>query len=67
MDFGVTVAALATAAACFAFASWRAAQPADPLRPRFLPWRTLVVVSGVVGVIMLVHFVNLLGIETGRR
>jgi hypothetical protein len=45
--------ALATAAALGGFAiyaSWRASLPADPLKPRLLPWRALMIgaTTGVV-------------------
>jgi amino acid transporter len=67
MDLTLTIAIFAAAAALFAFGSWRSAQPADPLKPRLVPWRLVVILSGVVGILMLAHVVNLFGIETGGR
>lgn len=67
MDLTVTIAVFAIAGALFAFGSWRSAQPADPLKPRLIPWRPVIIISGVVGLLMLVHLVNLLGVQTGGR
>ncbi len=65
MTLPVTLAALAGFVALFAYCSWRAGRPADLLRPRLLPWRTLVLVAGVAALLMAVHLVNLLGVRTG--
>jgi hypothetical protein len=60
-----TLVALAAAGALFAFASWRAALPADPLRPRLAPWRGIILAAGVISLLLLVHVINLLGVTTG--
>ena len=67
MDLTATIAVLAAAAGLFAFGSWRSAQPADPLKPRLIPWRLVIILSGAVGVLMLAHVANLFGIQTGSR
>jgi hypothetical protein len=67
MDMTTTLAVLAAAAGVFGYGSWRAAQPADPLRPRLIPWRPLILTAGVVVILMLVHLVNLAGVTTGQR
>ena len=67
MDLTATIAIFCVAAALFAFGSWRSAQPADPLKPRLIPWRPVIIVSGVVCVLMLAHVANLFGIQTGSR
>jgi len=43
---GGPAALLTLFAAGFAYASWRAARPADPARPRMAPWRTVSVALG---------------------
>ncbi len=67
MDLTATLIVLAACVAIFAFGSWRSTRPADPLKPRMLPWRTIILIAGAVGVFMAVHVVNLLGIETGQQ
>ena len=67
MDLTTTLVALAVAAALFGYGSWRAAKPADPLKPRLIPWRTVSLIAGVVGLLMLAHVVNLFGVQTGRN
>ncbi len=65
MTLTTTLIVLAAAAGLFAFGSWRAAQPADPLNPRLIPWRPVIIVAGVAALLMVVHLVNLMGVSTG--
>ena len=45
----------------------RGARPADPARgPRLVPWRLLMLFSASGAVLLLVHLLNLLGLQTGR-
>jgi amino acid transporter len=67
MSLTVTLAILIPAGLLFALSFWRSALPADPLRPRLMPWRAIMIFSGAVALLMLVHLVNLFGIETGGR
>jgi hypothetical protein len=67
MTLPVTLSILAASVAIFAFGSWKAAQPADPLKPRMIPWRPLIIVAGVAALLMLVHLVNLAGVDTGSQ
>lgn len=53
---------LAISAACaglFIVASMRAGRPADPLRPRWLPWRAITVCAGAGGLLAIAQFVSL--------
>lgn len=52
----------------FAFLADRhARRPADPLKgARLLPWRSLIIIAVIIALLMIVHLVNLAGIETGR-
>lgn len=58
------------AAACLTlalFAGWRGARPPDPLRgPRLVPWRFLMTLAACGLLVLAVHLVNLLGVNTGR-
>jgi hypothetical protein len=40
--------------AIYAYAAWRANRPADPLKPRLLPWRTISVFAGATAFLALV-------------
>jgi hypothetical protein len=66
-DLAITITALAFCCGLFAYASHRAAKPADPLKPRLIPWRPIILASGFAALIAIVHLVNLAGIETGRQ
>lgn len=65
MDLTLTLCVLAASGAVFAFGSWRAAKPADPLNPRLVPWRPIIIFAGAVGLLMIVHLANLVGFQTG--
>jgi hypothetical protein len=67
MSLTVTLILLAAFVALFAYGSWKSAKPADPLRPRMVPWRPVMVAAGLGGILMLVHVLNLMGVETGRH
>jgi hypothetical protein len=67
MSLPITLAILIPAVILFAYGSWRSALPADPLKPRLIPWRPVMMIAGVVALVMLVHVVNTLGFETGNR
>lgn len=67
MSMTTTLVLLALAACLFAFGSWVSARPADPLNPRLVPWRPVLIVAGVAALLLLVHVVNLLGVDTGTR
>lgn len=64
-DLIITTALFAAALGIFAYGSWRMTKPADPLKPRMIPWRTVIIVVGAASVLIAVHLVNLLGFATG--
>jgi hypothetical protein len=64
-DMMITLALLAGSAGLFAYGRAVAARPADLTRVRMIPWNVVLVALGFVIVLLLVHLVNLLGIETG--
>lgn len=67
MSFSLTLALLAGAVAAGAAFGWLGARPPDPHRgPRMAPYRFLMILSAAIGLMLLVHLVNLMGLRTGR-
>jgi hypothetical protein len=66
MTMPVTLALLAFFVAAFGFASWRAGRPTQFGKVRMIPWTPLIIVFAMGALMMLVHVVNLLGVETGQ-
>ena len=67
MDFKVTLGLFIGFAAAGAFCGWRGALPSQPAKGvRMIPWRPLMVACAVGALIMLIHLVNLAGVQTGR-
>jgi len=67
MDMPTTLAGLALAVAVAVAAGWMGARPPNPLRgPRLAPYRLIMLLSGTVAVLLIVHLVNLSGVPTGR-
>jgi amino acid transporter len=54
---------------CFAVAgtmAWLERRPKESLAPRLLPATPIMLVAGFVGLLALVHLLNLSGVQTGR-
>ena len=67
LSLPITAGLLAVALGLTAFCGWRGARPPDLHRgPRLMPWRFLMLLSAAGVLVLLVHVVNLLGVETGR-
>lgn len=65
LDLILSLIALAGFIGFGVLANWKASQPWDDLRPRRLPWRFFIIVAGFGAFLMVVHLVNLAGVETG--
>ena len=65
LDLPLTLAILAATIALFAFASWRAYQPADLLKPRMINYAYVQFLAIFVALLMGAHVLTLLGVETG--
>jgi hypothetical protein len=64
----VTLASAAVGLGLTVLFGWRGAKPPDLRRgPRMVPWRFLMLLAALWVVLMVVHLVNLMGVETGRR
>jgi hypothetical protein len=66
LDWPATLIALAIGLCGFGFSSWRASRPAEFGKVRMIPWTALSIICAVVALFMLVHAVNLAGIQTGN-
>jgi hypothetical protein len=67
MGLSLTISLLGACMALTALCGWRGARPPDPLRgPRLIPWRVLMLLTAGCALPLLVHLVNLLGLQTGR-
>jgi hypothetical protein len=64
MSLELTLAVMAVLGAICAFGSWRAARPADPLKPRMIPWRPIILVTGAAFLLVALHLTRLLGVTT---
>ena len=62
MSMTLTLSLLAGALIVGGFAGWRGARPSDFLRPRMVPWRFIMLLSGAVILVLAVHLGALLGV-----
>lgn len=68
MELVVTSSALGAGALMLVVAAWQSGRPrADSLRPRWTPWRFLVLVAGAVILLAGVHLLSLLGMQPNAR
>jgi len=65
LDWIITLGLFALFSGLAIYANWKAGQPWDDLKPRLIPWRGVLILSGFVLVLIMVHIFNLLGLETG--
>lgn len=65
LDWILTLGGLAGFIVLGFVANKRAGLPWNDARPRVVPWRFVIIISGFACVVLLVHLVNLAGIETG--
>ncbi|MBT9473754.1 MAG: hypothetical protein V4514_20595 [Pseudomonadota bacterium] len=67
MTLNVTLALAAALIAVAAFAGWRGSKPPNFANgPRLMPWRFIMVTAAAFAMFLVVHVVNLLGVQTGR-
>ncbi len=66
MGWTETLTGLALTLGAGLFAWYRSEQAPDPTRIRLIPWTSVLIGCVVVGLLFLVHAVNLAGFETGR-
>jgi hypothetical protein len=67
MEWIITLCVIGVSLVMTGFAAWQSGRPRkDSLQTKWIPWRFVVLVSGAVLVLAVVHAVNLMGIETGN-
>lgn len=64
-DWIVSITALLGFVSLCVLASHKSGQPYNVERPQRLPWRLILIVSGFLAAMVLVHMINLFGYETG--
>ena len=63
MSMTLTLALLALATGLMTFAGWRGARPLDLTKgPRMIPWRFIMLLSGALAALLLIHVGTLLGV-----
>ncbi|AAK24019.1 hypothetical protein [Caulobacter vibrioides] len=68
MDLPVTAAAAILFLILAVLFGWLGARPINILKgPRLIPWRPMMMICVVGLMLMLVHLVNLLGVQTGNQ
>ena len=63
----LTIGAILLVLALAVFANWKAGQPWNDLKPRVIPWRLVLIASGFLLMLLIVHLLNVLGLETGSE
>ena len=67
MSLSLTLILLAAALALTLFAGWRGARPPDLIKgPRMAPWRFVMLLSGALATLLLIHLGTLMGLQRPR-
>jgi hypothetical protein len=67
VELWATLAALSACIAIVAFMAWLERRPRDLLKPQLIPTTPILLIFGFIGLLALVHLLNLYGIHTGRN
>jgi hypothetical protein len=65
-EFWITLAIFAASAVIIGLMAWLERRPRTDFSPRLIPTTPILLVFGFVGLLALVHLLNLWGIHTGR-
>jgi hypothetical protein len=65
-NFIITLLVFLAAVGVIGWVIWRDKKPRDSLSPGLVPTLPVMMFSGIVALLALVHLVNLLGVHTGR-
>jgi hypothetical protein len=67
LDLAITMAILIGLVGVFFYGRAVTARPADPLKPRMVPWTLVMIFCAFAILLAIVHLVNGLGYQTGTR
>ena len=67
LSLPATTAILTAALGLFAFATWRARQPAEPLKVRLVNYTFVQLFAILLVLLMVAHILSFFGITTGTR
>lgn len=65
-NFLITLAIALAATTVVGIVAWREKQPRQSLEPSLVPATPVMLFSGIIALLAIVHLVNLLGVHTGR-
>jgi hypothetical protein len=66
MEWNVTLFVIGLGTVGGAFSAWKSGRPRkDSLKPQWISWRLMTLVSGAVLLLGVVHAINLMGLHTG--
>lgn len=66
-EFSLSLAAFLVCAVIVGVLSWLERRPRTSLTPRMIPTTPLMLIFGFIGLLALVHILNMYGIHTGRK
>ncbi len=66
LEFWLTSGVFLIAVSIVALMAWLEKRPRADFNPRLVPTTPILLVSGFIGLLALVHLLNLWGIQTGR-
>ena len=66
-EFLITLGTFLVCAVIVGYIAWLERRPRKSLTPRLIPTTPLLLISGFIGLLALVHLLNLYGIHTGNR
>ena len=66
LELWITIGVLLACLAAAVILSWMERRPRTSLSPRWVPTTPLLLAAGFIGLLALVHLVNIFGIHTGR-
>ncbi len=67
LELWMTIGVLGASVAVVGWMSWLERRPRDLLKPRLIPTTPILLAFGFIGLLALVHLLNLYGIHTGRN
>jgi VIT1/CCC1 family predicted Fe2+/Mn2+ transporter len=67
MNLPVTIALVVAFGLLAGLFGWLGARPKIPGKPQMVPWQFLMMLTAALALLMLVHLLNLFGLQTGGQ